>query len=103
MEYQLLISLVHEQLTQAEKEESPVSTPNTGLGAALFQALQNRANVIQGQWLLSLSCGIRSCCGSVDKTINSQSWGPRFESAGSGSTALGQGTLTSLHSPLERT
>ena len=34
----------------------------------------------------------RSCCGSVDKTMDSQSWGPQFESAGSGSSALGQGT-----------
>ena len=44
-----------------------------------------------------------SCCGSVDKTTDSQSWGPRFESAGSGSSALGQGTLSSLPSTSERT
>ncbi|XP_072181532.1 actin nucleation-promoting factor WASL-like [Diadema setosum] len=35
------------KVTQAEKEESPVSTPTSGLGAALFQALQNRATAIQ--------------------------------------------------------
>ena len=45
----------------------------------------------------------RSCCGSVDKTMDSHPWGPRFESAGSGSSALGQSTLSSLSSPLERT
>ena len=45
----------------------------------------------------------RSCCGSVDKTTDSQSWGPWFESAGSGSSALVQGTLSSLPSPSERT
>ena len=45
----------------------------------------------------------RSCCGSVDKTTDSQSWGPRFKSAGSGSSALRQGTSSSLPSPLERT
>ena len=45
----------------------------------------------------------RSCCGSVDKTTDSQSWGPRFESAGSGSIAVGQGTLSSLPSLSERT
>ena len=28
---------------------------------------------------------LRSCCGSVDKTTDSQPLGPRFESAGSGS------------------
>ena len=39
---------------------------------------------------------VRSCCGLVDKTTDSQSWGPWFESAGSGSSALGQGTLSSL-------
>ena len=45
----------------------------------------------------------RSCCGSVDKTTYSQLWGPQFESAGSSSSTLGQGTLSSLPSPLERT
>ena len=45
---------------------------------------------------------VRSCCGSVDKTMDSQSWGPQFESAGSVSNALGQGTLSSLPSPSER-
>ena len=45
----------------------------------------------------------RSYCGSVDKTTVSPSWGPRFESAGSGSSALGQGTLSSLHNPSKRT
>ena len=40
---------------------------------------------------------------SVDKTTDSQSWGPRFESAGSGSTALGQGTSSWLPSPSEMT
>ena len=45
----------------------------------------------------------RSCCGSVDKTTDSQSRGPWFESACSGSSALGQGTLSSLPSPSERT
>ena len=44
----------------------------------------------------------RSCCGSVDKTTDSQSWGPQFESAGSGSSSLGQGTLSSLPSPSQR-
>ena len=44
-----------------------------------------------------------TCCGSVDKTMDSQLWGPQFESAGSGSSALGQGTLSSLPSPSERT
>ena len=33
---------------------------------------------------------LRSSCGSVDKTTDSQSWGPRFESAGSGSSVLGK-------------
>ncbi|XP_041459013.1 neural Wiskott-Aldrich syndrome protein-like isoform X2 [Lytechinus variegatus] len=37
------------KVTHVEKEESPVSTPNTGLGAALFQALQHRANAIQDE------------------------------------------------------
>ena len=47
---------------------------------------------------------MRRCCGSVDKTTDSQSWSPWFESTGSGSSAhLGQGTLSSLPSPLERT
>ena len=41
-----------------------------------------------------------SCCGSVDKTTDCQLWGPQFESAGSGSSTLGQGTLPS---PLEIT
>ena len=45
----------------------------------------------------------RSCCGSVDKTTDCRSWGPQFKSAGSGSSVLGQGTLSSLPSPLERT
>ena len=40
--------------------------------------------------------GVRSCCGSVDKTTDSQSWGTRFDSAGSGSIALGQDILSSL-------
>ena len=39
--------------------------------------------------------------GSVDKTTDSQSWGPQFESAGRGSSALGQCTLSSLPSPWE--
>ena len=34
-----------------------------------------------------------SCCGSVDKTTDSRPWGPRFESTGSGSSALGQCTI----------
>ena len=38
------------------------------------------------------------CCGS-----ESQSWGPRFISADSNSSALGQGTLSSLFSPSDRT
>ena len=38
----------------------------------------------------------------VDKTTDSQSWGLRFESAGSGSSVLGRGTLSSLPSPSER-
>ena len=42
------------------------------------------------------------CCGSVDKTTESQSWGPRFISAGSNSSALGQSTLSSLFSPSDR-
>ena len=29
-----------------------------------------------------------SCCGSVDKTTDSQPWGPWFESAGSGSSDI---------------
>ena len=37
------------------------------------------------------------------RTTDSQSWVSRFESAGSGSRALGQGTLFSLPSPSERT
>ena len=41
--------------------------------------------------------------GSVDKITDSQSWGPHFESYGSSSSALGQGPLPSLSSPLERT
>ena len=45
----------------------------------------------------------KSCCGSVDETTDSQLWGPRFESAGSGSSAFGQGTLSSLPNPSERT
>ena len=44
----------------------------------------------------------KGCCGSVDKTTDSQSWGPRFK-CGSGSIALWQGTLSSLPSPSERT
>ena len=44
-----------------------------------------------------------SCGGSVDKTTDSLLWGPQFESAGNGSSALGQGTLSSLPSLLERT
>ena len=52
---------------------------------------------------LHYSLSPRSCCGSVDKTTDSQSWGPRFKSAGSGSSALGQYTLSSLSSPSERT
>ena len=36
-------------------------------------------------------------------TIESQLWGLWFESAGSGSSANGQGTFSSLHSPSERT
>ena len=44
----------------------------------------------------------------MDKTTESQSWvppppPPRFESASSGGSALGQGTLFSLLNPLERT
>ena len=42
-----------------------------------------------------------SCYGSVDKTTDSQSWGSQLESAGS--SALGQGTLSSLPSPSVRT
>ena len=45
----------------------------------------------------------RSCCGSVDKTMDSQSWGPRFEFAGCSSSALGQGTLSSVPIPSEMT
>ena len=45
----------------------------------------------------------RSCHGSVDKTTDSQPWGPWFKSAGSSSSAHGKGTLSSLPSPLERT
>ena len=45
---------------------------------------------------------LRSCCGSEDKTMDPQSWGPRFKSAGSGRSALGHGTLSSLRSPSER-
>ena len=37
--------------------------------------------------------------GSVDKTMDSQSGGARFESAGSDSSALGQGTLSSCLVP----
>ena len=33
---------------------------------------------------------LRSCCGSVDKTTDSQSWGLRFEPAGSISRPLGK-------------
>ena len=44
-----------------------------------------------------------SCCGSVDKTWDSHLWGPRFKSPGSGSSALGQSTLSWLPSPTERT
>ena len=44
-----------------------------------------------------------SRCGSVDTTMDSQSWGPRFKSAGSSSSALGQGTLSPLPSLSERT
>ena len=54
-------------------------------------------------YYLKIKSSLRSCCGSVDKTTDSQSWDPRFESAGSGSSALGQGTLSSLPSPSERT
>ena len=36
-------------------------------------------------------------------SLSSQPWGPRFKSAGSGSSTLGQGTLCSLPSPSERT
>ena len=46
---------------------------------------------------------LRSCSSSVDKATDSQPWGPRFESTGSSSSALGQGTLSSLPSPSERT
>ena len=46
---------------------------------------------------------LRSCCDSVDETMDSEPCGPQFESAGSSSSALGQGTLSSLHSPSERT
>ena len=35
---------------------------------------------------------LRSCCGSVDKNTDSQLWGPWFKSAGSGSSALRQGS-----------
>ena len=44
---------------------------------------------------------LKSSCGSVDKTTDSQSWGLQFESAGSGSNALGQCTLSSLPSTSE--
>ena len=37
-----------------------------------------------------------SCCGSVDKTTDSHSWGPQFESTGSGNSAFGQGTLSGI-------
>ena len=36
----------------------------------------------------------------MDKTTDSQSWDPWLESAGSGSSALDQGTVSSLPSPL---
>ena len=45
---------------------------------------------------------VMSCCGPVDKTTDSQLWGPRFESPGSGSSDLGQGNLSSLPSPSEK-
>ena len=51
----------------------------------------------------SLGSATWRCCGSMDKTTDSQSWGPQFESAGSGSSALGQGTLSLLPSPSEMT
>ena len=41
---------------------------------------------------------MRSCCGSVDKTTDSQIWDYWFKSAGSSRSALGQGTLSSLSS-----
>ena len=68
-----------------------------GLGFYLLAMQRTR---IQQEWK---SLSMRSCCGSVDKAMDSHLWGPRFESAGSGSSALGQGTLSSLPSPSERT
>ena len=41
------------------------------------------------------------CNGSMDKTTDSQPWGYRFKSVGSGRRALKQGTLSSLPSPLD--
>ena len=45
------------------------------------------------------------CCGSVDKTKDSQSWGPvsNLLAAAVVPFKLGQGTLSSLPSPLDRT
>ena len=56
-------------------------------------------------WFLSQvnKTHLTSCCGSVDKTTDSWLWGPWFKSADSGSSALGQGILSSLPSPSERT
>ena len=45
---------------------------------------------------------IEHICGSVDKATDSQPQSPQSESTGSGSSALGQGTLSSLPSLLKR-
>ena len=69
--------------------------------------------MIQFQWKYNCSFGfpfywdalyrpkiaVRRCCGSVDKTTDSQSWGPWFISTASCSSALGRGTVSSLSSP----
>ena len=56
------------------------------------------------RWVHSKVINTELCSWLVDnKTTDSQSWGPRFKSAGSGSSAFGQGTLSSLPSPSERT
>ena len=88
-----------------------VGSVSTGQLGFCFCAILGFSFIRSGYWMLPFTWKnktiililLRSCCGSVDKITDSQPWGPWFESAGSGCSALGQGTLSSLPSHSERT
>ena len=61
--------------------------------------LKNNMDIIYCPANKNINC----CYDSVDKIMGFQSRGPQFESTGSSSSALGQGTLSSLPSHSERT